>query len=479
MRGFGNVVGDLMRRTAPFFAGARMPLLASGCGVMLLSLTAVAANGNPSDAAQAIDCEAVNDGALNVELAGMARTTRTVTLRAGERLDFAFETVAGPFGSLTLVAGRGSPRPLLAGPAGTTVRFLAPVPGTFGFEFAAEGEADAAFTVTCSPAQSAQPGENRAGSFASRRAARLLAETPKLGALPEPEIPADGIDPETWDLLQVGSLPAADQSIVRRKPTIGRSGSIKSPDGLDVWLQANGNRYSLSEPKKAPPDSDAAAVSGAGLHYKVLPQIMVGALLNFDQQGEQIVKAPLSLSDRGWMAGPVTTVQLVPGISLDARAAWGESQPAAPYSAASGMGADRHLVNARLANTQTFGHWRFSPSVVVNYSEEKQHAADPSAAQSSGSGRVDIRPELSYRLNLDGSTFVEPKAAVSSFWDIDGLSRLAPGSSEQDVRLKAEAGVTIGTITGTRLHATGGVEEGGSGAQDVWSGRFQLSVPLK
>ena len=473
-----------MLREVLFIATRPISLLALNFGLMLLPLSAAAGNSSPLDLARSIDCDAVNNRSFSVELDGMARTTRVITLRAGETIDFSFETTAGPFGSLTLVSGAGSPRPLLAGPTGTTVRFVAPARGAFGFEFATEGETDAAFTVACSPAQSAQNGASRIGSFASRRAAKLLAETPNLRMLPELEIPAGSIDPETWDLLQDSRLATFNQAGARRTPPTESYSRIRPPDGFDVWLQAEDKRYSFGQPIKARRDGDAAALSGAGLNYKLLPKIMVGALVQFDQQRDQITGAPLSLSDRGWMAGPVTSMHLMPGISLDARAAWGESEPAAPFSAASGLGADRRLVNARLANTQTFGHWRFSPSVAVNYSEQTQHIANPATdgglvQQTFGSGRVDIRPELSYRLNVDGSTFVEPKAAISSFWDIDGLSSLTPGSAEQALRIKAEAGVTVGTTTGTKLQATAGVEEGNAGAEDIWSGRLQLSVPLK
>lgn len=450
-------------------------LLMSSCGLLTLLLSAADARGGPLNLAREIDCDAVNSGSLNVELAGMERTSRTVSLRAGETLDFALETVDGPLGSLTQIAGAGAPRPLLAGPTGTTVKFMAPEQDTFGFEFAIEGEADAAFTVSCTRQQAA----SRKGTAAARHAAKLLAETPELRQLPELETPADGID---WSAAQ-DSRP----SLVRlpgSQRALGSFSTVRQPNGFEMWLQAKDKRFSLVEQPEMPLEGDAAAVSGGGLNYKLLPEIMVGALVQFDEQGEQFIKAPRSLSEQGWMAGPVTSVQLAPGISLDARAAWGESEPATPFAAASGPGADRRLVNARLANTQRFGHWWFSPSVVVDYHEETQYSADPSdggpAAQTVGFGRVDIRPELGYRLDLDQSTFIEPKAAVSGFWDIDGLSNLGPDDGgHEDVRLKAEAGVTVGTTAGTKLQAMGGVEEGGAGAADIWSGRFRLSVPLK
>jgi hypothetical protein len=69
---------------------------------------------------------------------------------------------------------------------------------------------------------------------------------------------------------------------------------------------------------------------------------------------------------------------------------------------------------------------------------------------------------------------------IGSFWDIDSLSSLAPGSeSHGAIRLKAEAGLTIGMDDGAKLQAGGAVEEGALGAPDVWSGRLQLSVPMR
>src|SRR5690606_37748958 len=116
----------------------------------------------------------------------------------------------------------------------------------------------------------------------------------------------------------------------------------------------------------------------------------------------------------------------------------------------------------------------------VDYLEQTQGLADTEAGpRTTGSGHVDIRPELSYRLDVDGSTFIEPKAAISSFWDIDSLSALGPRSGPEDLRLKAEAGLTVGTSTGTTLQASGTVQEGTGEGADVWSGRLQLKVPLK
>jgi hypothetical protein len=172
-------------------------------------------------------------------------------------------------------------------------------------------------------------------------------------------------------------------------------------------------------------------------------------------------------------------------LALEARAAWGPGETGAADRISGISATERRLLDAKLASTQSFGPWRFSPSITLNYAEEKPSGTaaashDALAARTTGAGRIDVTPELAYRIEMPQAMFIEPKAAIGSFWDIDDLSRLAPRSAaHEDMRLKAGAGVTIGNIDGTKLEVGGGVEGGGQAAPDVWSGRLQLSVPLK
>src|SRR6185295_10550744 len=64
-------------------------------------------------AAEHIDCAAIGAGAMNVDLAATPVAKREVTLRAGDRLVFSFQT-----GTVTLVVGASS-RTLLPGATGS------------------------------------------------------------------------------------------------------------------------------------------------------------------------------------------------------------------------------------------------------------------------------------------------------------------------------------------------------------------------
>ncbi len=90
-------------------------------------------------------------------------------------------------------------------------------------------------------------------------------------------------------------------------------------------------------------------------------------------------------------------------------------------------------------------------------------------------------PEVKRRFDLNSKTYVEPRVAAGGFLSFDDMSRLAPGglaSSTGDLHWKAEAGIAWGVKDSMNLEAVGGVETGGDSAQDNWSGKFKLNVPL-
>jgi len=113
----------------------------------------------PASATAEVDCTAIGREALQVDLSTAATDTRYVALHRGETLRFAFKAESGPFGTLTLIEGDGSPHVLLVGPSGTVVSFTAQRGGAFGFRFAKEGEVAAHFSVTCGPPKRSPGGE--------------------------------------------------------------------------------------------------------------------------------------------------------------------------------------------------------------------------------------------------------------------------------------------------------------------------------
>jgi len=227
------------------------------------------------------------------------------------------------------------------------------------------------------------------------------------------------------------------------------------------------------------PDSRGEAVAvptDYGVRVKMRPPITVGVLAQFDPPSETYL-GPSSLSDRKPLTAAVASMQVLPGVSLDTRTAWGQSEP---DTSASGHAGHRRIVDVRLTQKETFGAWRFSPSVSLNYLEERRSApsTETEAAQATGTGRVDVRPEVAYRFDLQNSMFIEPKAMLGGFWGIGDPAATGSVANSQ-LRLRGEASVTIGSTQGAKVEIGGAVEEGTQQAPDVWSGRLQLSVPIK
>jgi hypothetical protein len=448
------------------FAGARRGRLQRLVSRTLGVAVAVAMQAGVSSA-QPRDCASISSGLLDIELTATASTERSVKLSKGDVLAFAFRGEPHVIGFVTLLAGDGSEeRLLLGGTSGASVAHTAKSSGDLGFRFATVGGGATHFTATCTPAAAARRA-GRQDPLPGRRLSRLEAQyAHQLGALPEAELGEPPIDAQGL----ASAPPRADHAALDAGGRAAQARALEPRKTPAIeWEGARNNAGEL-----AGANSDTGP-NNLGVKLRLQPAIMVGVLAQFDPVDETRL-APRALSERSWLAGPVTTMQLGQGTSLDARAAWGqlESGPAPGRNAA-----DRRMVDARLSNTQTFGAWRFAPSVSVNYHEETQHIAEL-GAQTIGSGRVDVRPEVAYRFDMDHGMYIEPKAAIGSFWEIGSAAALGTASpAHPEMRLKAETGVTIGSSDGTKVQVGGSVEEGATPATNVWSGRLQVNVPLK
>ncbi len=336
------------------------------------------------------------------------------------------------------------------------------------------------------PALVAFPAASRARL--RRRLSMRLGVVLVLAAAPEAHAGAPG-EPDTGlritpmtEVPGIVVVPSPPEAGLEGRTLFGGDGGIALPKqggAAELKLQWRSERYA--------PDLDGLEVDGnasgveIGVNYKLRAAIQIGALAQFDAAGEALYAGQRSLSEHSWMAGPVTTIQLAPGLTLEARAAWGIAESGGDDVSGSAAGAQRRLLSARLAHPHAFGAWRFTPSVNVTHFWEGLLDGAAGLPHASGAARVDLAPELAYRVDFARSAFIEPRAVLGSFWTFDDLAKAAaPGLNlHAEPRLKAEAGVSFGLVDGPKLQALGGVEGGDATSPDVWTGRLQLSVPLQ
>ena len=87
---------------------------------------------------------------------------------------------------------------------------------------------------------------------------------------------------------------------------------------------------------------------------------------------------------------------------------------------------ERRLLRAKLTSTRDVEGWKVAPSVGLVYLEDAVHDDTSGATKAAGTGRVELMPEVSRRFQVDGDTFVEPRAAVGGFVGFEEFSALKP-----------------------------------------------------
>jgi len=442
---------------------------ATGIACALLAVMAAA----PAYAAEG--CAAVNRGAVDVDLAiGAPAIVRQVMLQAEDMIGFSSHGAV-----ISLVDGAGAPAALMDA-GGTTTTFKVPVNGLYTFRFV--GEQGAAATVAASCTSKRTQAANAA--FLDRRKALLSAREPdrlRIDRAPTPIANPDKPLSSTVDLGDDGRAKNVEFSVSLSEIAAATHGAKLEPGIIDFWLEGRMQNYAAASSLSSGETGGNLGVLYFGTRSMVTPDIMMGALAQFDRGTETAAHDSPSMAARGWMVGPYMSMKLGSGVVFDGRAAWGQTANVVSSADIDDSLTARRLVRGKLTGTREYSGWKVAPSVGLVYIEDAVRDGTTGGMKGAGSGKVEVLPEVSRRFNLDSTTFIEPRAAVGAFVGFDDLGVLNPTVSSArptDVQLKAEAGVALGVKDGSTLQATGGVESGAANGPENWRGRLQLNMPL-
>jgi outer membrane autotransporter protein len=253
----------------------------------------------------------------------------------------------------------------------------------------------------------------------------------------------------------------------------------------DIWMEG---RYSPFD--DAAGDLDRVGHVGVlyvGGDYRATPDMIVGALVQFDWSKDDSTQLTSSIEGRGWLAGPYLSARVHDNIYLDLRAAWGLSSNDMTLGAATGgFDTSRWLVKGRLAGNWLYDAWRITPSAELAYGQENADAFTNSSGtfvpgQNVSLGRLQFGLEVGYRFAHMPGMFLQPFAAIRGVWDFDNpnvsiIDGIVVGPGDFHGRL--EGGLTL--LTSGGIAVRGSASWDGVGASDYSGYTLQgtLNVPL-
>jgi len=457
-----------MRRRIRLQAAILTPL------TVALAMWASAAFAGPSSG-----CKAAGSGALDASVSLAEPVTRQVALDAGDILNLSVLGAQGTAASVVLVDGAGAPQTLIGNASQAVVNFLAPQSQMYTFRFTAAAKGTATISVNCTSASLA--GANAA--FLARRKDLLNAQDPERIRIDRAPTPIANPDKPLGSNIAVddqGNPTQVTFSVsLSEIEAAANPGKPPEPGLVDLFLEGRMQNYGAT--------ADIGETNGnlgvlyLGTRSTIGPDIMVGALAQLDRGIETTTHGSTEMTATGWMAGPYLCMRLGSGVVFDGRVAWGETEDASRMEGGDAE-TERQLVRAKITGTRQVQGWSVAPSIGLVYLEDAIRDGSTGETMAVGTGRVEVLPQISRRFELEGDTFVEPRAAVGGYLGFDELSELNPTIStenlSEDVHLKAEAGVAVGAKDGASVQATGAVESGVAATPETWTGRLKFNVPL-
>ncbi|MBO6686700.1 MAG: autotransporter domain-containing protein, partial [Parvibaculum sp.] len=224
-----------------------------------------------------------------------------------------------------------------------------------------------------------------------------------------------------------------------------------------------------------------------GADQLIAPNILLGALVQYDWFSHEADKGNAEVSGEGWMAGPYATFRLNENFFADIRAAWGKSRndisPTGTYE--DSFDTTRWLVSGALTGSYVREPWTVEPTVSLSYIRETQESYTDSLSvvipeQTVSQGEVRAGPRLSYAHALDSGARLTPSVSFEGAYTFgnDGLTSSGSLAREvQGLRGRIGFGLDIATRDGVSLSIASHYDGIGTSAE-LYGLSLEISMAL-
>ena len=253
----------------------------------------------------------------------------------------------------------------------------------------------------------------------------------------------------------------------------------------DAWFEAKYKRFNQGEN-----GAGHFGVAYFGVDYLVTPDLLVGAVLQFDDMEDINSENDTTARGTGWMFGPYVTARLTEGLYFDGRIAFGKSiNEVSPFNTYTDeFETTRWLVKGALTGEIKHGLWTIRPNASLSYYEETQKAYTDSLnvgipSQTIKLGQIQLGPTFNGNFEMANGALYAPYFgfdATYNFGETTGVT-LTGDSSNAAVngwRAGVKAGLQYTGRNGTRLSFGGTYDGIGQQDYETWGVELELSIPL-
>lgn len=249
----------------------------------------------------------------------------------------------------------------------------------------------------------------------------------------------------------------------------------------DIWIEGQIAGFN---------DANANGTFGviyAGADQLVTPDILLGALVQYDWFSQDGDTNGSEVTGTGWMAGPYATFKLDEGFFADLRATWGQSSndisPTGTYT--DSFDTTRWLVSGALTGNYQVDRWTIQPAASLSYIRETQESYTDSLnvvipEQSVSQGEFRAGPEFSYDIMFESGDRLTPSASFDGAYTFGNDGLYSSGSLAREVqglRGRAGLGLDLTTTTGLTISIASNYDGIGTDA-DLFGATLRFSMPL-